>query len=100
MSDTQVNATVIQPAAPRWPSMVPILTALLGALVTIGGLLIAVGGWRAEVDAQLADLNRRMEVAEGNQRTYIPILVKMTSDVSYLADRARREDDRQDREHR
>jgi len=83
---------------PRLPAVIPILCAAIGSLVTIGGLLIAVGGWRGEVDSHLATLDRRMDTAEANQRTYIPVLVDMKANLSFLADRARREDDRRARE--
>ncbi len=83
---------------PRLPALIPILCAVIGSLVTIGGLLITVGGWRGEVDSHLATLDRRMETAEANQRTYIPVLVEMKANLAYLADRARRDDDRRERE--
>lgn len=82
---------------PRLPAMIPILCAAIGSLVTIGGLLIAIGGWRGQVDAHFATLDRRMDTAEANQRTYIPVLVEMKANLAYLADRARRDDDRRER---
>jgi hypothetical protein len=86
-------------ASPRW---IPLAAFLLGLIVPMGVLitaLLTIGAWRAQVDFSIADLKKRMETAEGNQRTYIPVLVGLSKDVTYLAERARREDDRQIREH-
>ncbi|GGB21561.1 hypothetical protein GCM10011380_08930 [Sphingomonas metalli] len=83
---------------PRLPALVPMLCALVGALATLGGLLVTIGGWRGAVDTHLETIDRRLDQAESNQRTYIPVLLGLNKDVSYLADRARREDARADRE--
>jgi hypothetical protein len=73
---------------------------LFGSLGTIGmilGLFLTIGGWRTAVDLKIEDHEKRLVAAEANQRTYIPVLVGMQKDVSYLAERARRDDDRRDR---
>ena len=59
------------------------------------GYLIAIGNWRGGVDKDIAQLKAQAAQAEQNDRTYIPVLVGMTRDVSYLADRARRQDERE-----
>jgi len=104
MSDTPSTAvtTVVTPPpapAPRpWMQLVLMIVGLVTVALTINAQLQAIGAWRSSVDLQLADLKSRMGRAEENQRTYIPVLLGLTKDVSYLADRARREDDRQERE--
>lgn len=101
MTDSSSAATqTVVVGPPRLPALIPILCAALGSLVTVGGLLIAVGGWRGGVDSHLATLDRRMDTAEANQRTYIPVLVEMKANLAYLADRARRDDERREREQR
>jgi hypothetical protein len=90
------QTVVVSP--PRLPALLPLLYGGMGSIVTIGGLLLAVGGWRGEVDSKLATLDSRVSVAEANQRTYIPVLVEMKANLAYLADRARRDDDRRERE--
>ncbi|HEX8384169.1 MAG TPA: hypothetical protein VF592_12430 [Sphingomonas sp.] len=87
--------TDVTPTAPRW---IPLVTVILGLIGTAGLIVTAltmIGAWRAGVDLQLTDLKKRMEQAEGNQRTYIPVLIGLSKDVTYLAERARREDDRE-----
>lgn len=101
-----VTTVVTTPAAPTsaaprpWMQMVMMIAALVTIALTINAQLQAIGAWRSSVDLQLADLKSRMGRAEENQRTYIPVLLGLTKDVSYLADRARREDDRLERERR
>jgi hypothetical protein len=82
--------------APRAP-LIPTMVGVFGAVIAAGGLLITIGGWRSQVDTHLATLDKRMDQAEANQKTYIPVLIGLSKDVSFLADRARREDDRSSR---
>jgi hypothetical protein len=79
---------------PARPSLVPTIVGVFGAVIAAGGLLITIGGWRSQVDTHLATLDKRMDQAEANQKTYIPVLIGLSKDVSFLAERARREDDR------
>lgn len=71
---------------------------MIGSGATIGGLLLTIGGWRATVDERQDNFDRRLEIVEQTQRTNLPIFAGMQKDVSYLAERARREDDRIARE--
>lgn len=95
------------PAGQRFAASAGVIVGMVGLAITIIGLLIAIGKWQGDIDGKfatadnhLATLDKRMDQAEANQRTYIPVLVKMTADVSYLADRAHREDDARERERR
>lgn len=91
--------TVVTPSAPtRWTTIVPVIIGIITTVIMLGGFMLTIGSWRATVDLQIADLNRRVGKAEANQEKYIPILVGMTKDLSYLADRARREDERTERD--
>lgn len=83
--------------SPKLSAIATIIGSTVGALFAVGGLMLAIGGWRSGVDHDIADLKNRMGVAESNQKQYIPVLVGMVHDVSYLAERARREDERDDR---
>jgi hypothetical protein len=85
---------------PRWIPFVTVIIGIAGFGAVIVGLILTIGAWRASVDMKIDELDRRMSTAEGNQKTYIPVLLGLTKDVSYLADRARREDERADRAHR
>lgn len=86
------------PPAPRWTAHLSAFFAGVGAIISVAGLLFTIGSWRSRVDERLDQLGKRMDQAEANDKTYIPVLIGMTRDVSYLADRARREDERQSRE--
>ncbi len=101
MSDAPQASSVTlvsAPAAARWPTFVTVILGIITTAALLGGFLLTIGSWRATVDLQIADLNRRVGKAEANQEKYIPILVGMTKDLSYLADRARREDERDERD--
>lgn len=87
MTDTTARAT----------PLIGALGAIIGAVLAIGGMLLAVGGWRGEVDQRDAELERRLGVVEQTQRINLPIFAGMQRDISFLAERARREDDRRDR---
>jgi len=106
MTDTALAAptqtvVVAQPAAaPRWIPLVTVILGIVGTVGVIGGALLTIGAWRAEVNVSIADLKNRMTQAESNQRTYIPVLIGLSKDVTYLAERARREDERSERERR
>ena len=80
-------------APPRWIPFVTVILAIMGTAGVVGGMLIAIGNWRGGVDRDIAQLKAQASQAEANDRTYIPILVGMTRDVSSLAERARREDE-------
>jgi len=104
MTDTTIPApsqtvVVAQPAASsRWLTSFASLVGILGTLAMLVATLVTIGGWRAQVDASIATLSKRMDKAEANQATYIPVLIGLSKDVTYLAERARREDERRDRE--
>ena len=87
----------VTPTAVRWTAIAPILLAVLSTLAMLGGFMLTIGAWRATVDQQIKDLDKRITKAEANQEKYIPVLLGMTKDLSYLAERARREDDRAER---
>lgn len=93
-------ASVPPNAPPRWTSFAGVITGIAALAITLVGALIAIGVWRGAVDDHLATLDKRMDQAESNQRTYIPILVGLSTDVKYLAERARREDDRASQDRR
>lgn len=84
----------VAPAPPRWIAIAGAVATCSGLIVAVCGYLIAIGNWRGGVDKDIAQLKAQATQAEANDRTYIPVLVGMTRDVSYLADRARREDER------
>lgn len=67
----------------------------VGGALALGGAMMAIGGWQQRI----ATLETQMVEVRENQKTYIPVLVGMQADMKYLADRARREDERRDREH-
>jgi len=101
MSDNsapQQTVVVAQPAvSPRWLAVIPVILGVLGTCGVLIGALVTLGAWRAGVDLSLANLDKRMDQAEANQKTYIPVLIGLSKDVTYLAERARREDERADR---
>lgn len=84
-------------APPRWIPYVTVILGIIAGALAIATALSTLGGWRASVDLQITDLQKRMDKAEENQKTYIPVLIGLSKDVTYLADRARREDERRDR---
>lgn len=88
MTDTPASAP------PRWIPLVTVILGLIGTAALLVTALVTIGAWRAGVDLQITELKKRMDTAEGNQRTYIPVLIGLSKDVTYLAERARREDDR------
>lgn len=96
-ASTAVAIAAPAPAQPRLTALVATLGTVFGAILTLGGLLITFGGWRATVDSRDAELDRRLTVVEQTQRTNLPIFAAMQRDVSYLADRARRDDEARDR---
>jgi len=106
MTDTAAPApsqtvVVAQPAAsPRWIAIVGAIVGIITSVGLIVGTLLTLGAWRSSVDLSINELKKRMEKAEANQSTYIPVLIGLSKDVTFLADRARREDDRRDREQR
>lgn len=93
------TVVVSQPAGnPRWIPLVTVIIGILTAAGVLASALLTLGAWRAQVDASIASLTKRMDKAEANQNTYIPVLIGLSKDVTYLAERARREDERRDRE--
>ena len=88
------------PPAARWSTHLSAFCAGVGAVISVCGLLFTVGSWRSRVDERLDQLGKRMDQAEANQKTYIPVLIGLNRDVSYLADRASREDERDARKGR
>ena len=78
--------------APRWPSYV----GLAGIGITMAGVLMATGAWKQRTD----DLDRRVTKVESIQQTNLPLFWGMQTDLKYLADRARRDEDRPVRERR
>lgn len=84
------------PAPPRALTWAQFAIATIGALVTVGGVLLATGGTLQRITT----LEHQMVEVRENQSKYIPVLVGMQADMKYLADRARRQDERDDRERR
>lgn len=84
-------------APPRWIPYVTVILGLIAAALAVSQVISTLGGWRVSVDLQITDLQKRMDKAEENQKTYIPVLIGLSKDVTFLADRARREDERRDR---
>ncbi len=94
------DATPPRDVAPPRPGAINgAIGAIVGAGLGIGGMLITVGGWRGEVDQRDVEFERRLTVVEQTQRTNLPIFAGMQKDISYLAERARRDDERREREH-
>lgn len=90
--------TDTSPPATRWTAHLSAFFAGVGAIISVAGLLFTIGSWRSRVDERLDQLGKRMEQVEANDHTYTPVLIGLNRDVSYLAERARREDERQSRE--
>ncbi len=88
---------VSPPAATRWTTIVPVIIGIITTAIMLGGFLLTIGSWRATVDLQIADLTRRLAKTEAEQERYTPIILGMQKDVAFLADRARREDERDER---
>ncbi len=84
-----------KPAPARTPP--PWATMIIGAsgtLVVVLGLFVAIGGWLRQIDEH----ERRLSKVEQVQQTNLPTFYKMTENLAYLAERARREDERLARE--
>lgn len=99
---TQVTVLAPQadPGPPKWIPLVTVILAILGAIGMAWGVPMTVGAWRSQVDTSIDDVKKRLDKVEENQRATVPVLVGLQKDVSFLADRARREDERRDREAR
>ena len=80
---------------PPWATMI---IGASGTLLAVLGLLYSVGGWRASIDKTVEDHERRLTKVENIQQTNLPTFYAMTRDLAYLAERARREDERRERE--
>lgn len=87
-------------ASPRWMPYVNLVLAVIGTIALVGGLLLSFGGWRSHVDTKLDELDKRVTVTETTQRTNLPSFVRMQSDIAYIAERVREQEQRnREREH-
>lgn len=83
------------PVPARAVSWSQIIYGAIGAAGLVLGAAVAIGGWQQRIST----LESQMVEVRENQKTYIPVLVGMQADMKYLADRARREDDRDSGRH-
>lgn len=78
----------------KWERRSGLVGMMIGFALSLAGGLIWIGEWKSRQEMKIED--QAGDIQE--LKTYVPRIIGMEHDISYLAERARREDDRQ--EHR
>lgn len=81
------------PAPPRWLPFVNLALAVIGTIGIVGGALTTFGGWRSNVDGKLNEHEKRLIVVETSDRANLPVFYRLQTNVEYLVERARKQDD-------
>jgi hypothetical protein len=66
------------------------INACIGTAAIVLGVALTIGQWRGQSE----EFDRRLTKVEEVQRTNLPTFYRMTENLAYLAERAKREDER------
>jgi hypothetical protein len=73
-----------------WVMTPAVVGMLVGFIISLAGTLLLVGEWKSRTESQVEHNSQRIDKLE----SYVPIIIGVQHDTAYLADRARREDQR------